>query len=109
MSFRLLAYSMIDRYVAYLSPSEVYKILKKYDLITPWERPERLDERWQTNIICMKVKDRFLYFIILFDDCTLVHHSLMTSMELQFSESRSTESDRESQEGFSVFPCDTVG
>ena len=29
MSFRLLAYSVIDRDVAYLSPSEVYKILKK--------------------------------------------------------------------------------
>ena len=35
MSFRLLAYSMIDKDVAYLSPSEVYKILKKYELITP--------------------------------------------------------------------------
>ena len=35
MSFRLLAYSMIDRDIAYLSPSEVYKILKKYELITP--------------------------------------------------------------------------
>ncbi|MEM4084100.1 MAG: hypothetical protein QW752_03535 [Thermoplasmata archaeon] len=38
MSFRLLAYSMIDRDIAYLSPPEVYKIVKKYDLITPWER-----------------------------------------------------------------------
>ncbi|MEM0159579.1 MAG: hypothetical protein QW478_05305 [Candidatus Micrarchaeaceae archaeon] len=44
MSFRLLAYSMIDRDIAYLSPSEVYKILKKYDLITPWERPT-----WQSS------------------------------------------------------------
>ena len=35
MSFRLLAYSMIDGDIAYLSPSEVYKILKKYELITP--------------------------------------------------------------------------
>ena len=30
MSFRLLAYSMIDHDIAYLSPSEVYKILKDY-------------------------------------------------------------------------------
>ncbi|MEM3192650.1 MAG: hypothetical protein QW292_11330 [Candidatus Parvarchaeota archaeon] len=60
MRFRLLAYSLIDRDIAYLSPSEVYKILKKYDLITPCERPawqsskpersERPDERWQVNI-----------------------------------------------------------
>jgi|GEM_PF-3528384 len=69
MNFRLLAYSMIDRDIAYLSPSEVYKILKKYDLITPWKRqlwaqsrPERSkhpDERWQVDIMYLKVKERF--------------------------------------------------
>ena len=61
MSFRLLAYSMIDKDIAYLSPSEVYKILKKYEFVTPWERktwpssrPERAkhpDERWQVDIM----------------------------------------------------------
>ncbi|MEM4067064.1 MAG: hypothetical protein QXV17_09410 [Candidatus Micrarchaeaceae archaeon] len=91
MRFRLLAYSMIDRGIAYLSTSEVYKILKKYDLITPWERPawqsskpersERPDERWQLNIICMKVKGRFFYPVIFIDEYILVHHSLMTSMD----------------------------
>ncbi|MEM3192717.1 MAG: hypothetical protein QW292_11695, partial [Candidatus Parvarchaeota archaeon] len=91
MSFRLLAYSMIDRYIAYLSPSEVYKILKKYDLITPWERPtwqsskperaERPDEKWQVNIICMKVKGRLFYPIIFIDEYILVHRSPMTSMD----------------------------
>ena len=69
MNFRLLAYSMIDRNIAYLYPSEVYKILKKYDLITPWKRqlweqskPERAkypDERWQVDIMYLKVKERF--------------------------------------------------
>jgi len=69
INFSLLAYSMIDRYIPYLSPSEVYKILKKYDLITPrkrqlWEqsRPERSkhpDERWQVDIMYLKVKERF--------------------------------------------------
>ncbi|MEM0195762.1 MAG: helix-turn-helix domain-containing protein [Thermoplasmatales archaeon] len=61
MNFPLFAYSMIDRNIAYLSPSEVYKIPKKYDLIKPWERltrqsskPERTehpDERLQVDIM----------------------------------------------------------
>ncbi|MEM3192960.1 MAG: DDE-type integrase/transposase/recombinase [Candidatus Parvarchaeota archaeon] len=93
MRFRLLAYSMIDRDIAYLSPSEVYKILKKYDLITPWERPawqsskpersERPDERWQADIMYVKVKGRFFYLIIFIDEYSryIVHRSLMTSMD----------------------------
>ncbi|MEM3829659.1 MAG: DDE-type integrase/transposase/recombinase [Conexivisphaerales archaeon] len=81
---------MIDRDIAYLPSSEVYKILKKYDLITPWERPtwqsskpertERPDERWQADIMYVKVKGRFFHLIIFIDECILVHHSLMTSM-----------------------------
>ena len=93
MSFRLLAYSMIDRDIAYLSPSEVYKILKKYALITPWERqtwpsskPERAkhtDERWQVDIMYVKIKQRFFYLIIFIDEYSryIVHHALMTSMD----------------------------
>ncbi|MCL4448038.1 MAG: integrase core domain-containing protein [Thermoplasmatales archaeon] len=93
MSFRLLAYSMIDHDIAYLSPSEVYKILKKFDLITPWKRPiwesskpERAkspDERWQVDIMYVKIKDRFFYLIIFIDEYSryITHHSLMTSMD----------------------------
>ena len=93
MSFRLLAYSMIDRDIAYLSPSEVYKILKKYDLITPWERqtwpsskPEKArhpDERWQVDIMYVKIKQRFFYLIIFIDEYSryIAHHALMTSMD----------------------------
>ena len=33
LGFRELAYAMIDEYIAYLSPSTVYNILKKHDLI----------------------------------------------------------------------------
>ena len=93
MSFRLLAYSMIDKDIAYLSPSEVYKILKKYDLITPWEwntwpssrpgRAEHPDERWQVDIMYVKIKSRFFYLIIFIDEYSryIVHHALMTSMD----------------------------
>ena len=93
MSFRLLAYSMMDHDVAYLSPSEVYKILKKYDMITPWERqtwpssrPERakhLDERWQVDIMYVKIRQRFFYLIIFIEEYSryITHHALMTSMD----------------------------
>lgn len=37
MSFRELAYAMIDEDIAYLSPSSVYSILKRNNLITPWK------------------------------------------------------------------------
>ena len=93
MSFRLLAYSMIDKDIAYLSPSEVYRILKKYDLITPWERKtwpssrpgraEHPDERWQVDLMYVKIKSRFFYLIIFIDEYSryIVHHALMTSMD----------------------------
>jgi transposase InsO family protein len=93
MSFRLLAYSMMDHDVAYLSPSEVYKILKEYDLITPWERqtwpssrPDRAkhpDERWQVDIMYVKIRQRFFYLIIFIDEYSryITHHALMTSMD----------------------------
>ena len=38
MSFREIAYTLMDENIAYFSPSTVYRILKKYDLITPWNR-----------------------------------------------------------------------
>ena len=59
MSFKEIAYTLMVEGLAYLSPSSVYRILKKNDLITPpWNRktwastrPEHAkspDERWQT-------------------------------------------------------------
>ena len=113
MNFRLLAYSMIDRDIAYLSPSEVYKILKRYDLITPWkrqlweqsrsERTKYPDERWQVNIMYRKVKERFFYLIIFIDEHSryIVHHALLASMD---SDSISFEA----QKGIETFRKDSI-
>ena len=78
MSFRGIAYTMIDEDIAYLSPSTVYNILKKHDLITPWKhpvwestRPERAkypDKRWQTDIMYVKIQGRYFYLVILIDE-----------------------------------------
>ena len=37
MSFREIAYTLIDEDIAYLPPSTVYRILKRHSLITPWK------------------------------------------------------------------------
>ena len=92
-SFREIAYTLIDEDLAYLSPSTVYGILKKRYLITPWKhktwestRPEharRPDEKWQTDIMYVKIRGRFFYLIIFIDEYSryMVHHALMTSMD----------------------------
>ena len=91
-SFREIAYTLIDEDVAYLSPSTVYRILKRHDLITPWHssvweltRPEHAkfpDEKWQTDIMYIKMQGRIFYLIIFTDDHSryIVHHSLLTAM-----------------------------
>ena len=93
MSFREIAYTLIDEDITYLSPSTVYRILKKHDLITPWKhpvwestRPEHAkspDEKWQTDIMYVKIRDRFFYLIILIDEYSryIVHHALLTTMD----------------------------
>ena len=93
ISFREIAYTLMDEYLAYLSPSTVYRILKKHDLITEWHmntwpstRPEhanRPDERWQTDIMYIKIGGRFFYLLIFIDEYSryIVHHALLTSMD----------------------------
>ena len=93
MSFREIAYTLIDEDLAYLSPSTVYSILKRHDLITPWNhpvwestRPEHAkspDEKWQTDIMYVKIQGRFFYLIIFIDEYSrcIVHHNLLTTMD----------------------------
>ena len=71
----------------------VYRILKKHNLITPWKRPvweptrpdhaKFPDERWQTDIMYVKIQGRFFYLIIFIDEYSryIVHHSLLTTMD----------------------------
>ena len=93
MSFREIAYALMDEDLAYLSPSTVYRILKRHDLITPWKHPEwsstrprkagKPDERWQTDIMYVKIAGRFFYLIIFIDEYSryIVHHALLISMD----------------------------
>ena len=93
MSFMEIAYTLIDGDIAYLSPSTVYRILNRHSLITPWKhpvwestRPEHAkfpDEKWQTDIMYIKIGGRFFYLIIFIDEYSryIVHHSLLTTMD----------------------------
>ena len=70
-----------------------YRILKKHDLITPWKHPvwestrpdhaKHPDEKWQTDIMYVKIRNRFFYLIIFIDEYSryIVHHNLLTSMD----------------------------
>jgi len=92
MSFREIAYTLIDQDIAYLSPSTVYRILKRHNLITPWKHPvwestcpdhaRSPDEKWQTDIMYVKIMGRFFYLIIFIDEYSryIVHHALLTTM-----------------------------
>ena len=108
MSFREFAYTLMDEDLTYLSPSSVYRILKKNDLITPWKHPQwastrpehakSLDERWQTDIMYIKIRWRFFYLLIFIDEYSryITHHVLLTSrMPIQCH--RGTGSNRHSQ------------
>ena len=93
MSHREIAYTLMDEDIAHLSPSTVYRILKKHDLMTPWKhltwgstRPEHAkhpDERWQTDIMYIKIRGRFFYLLIFIDEYSryIVHHALLISMD----------------------------
>ena len=93
MSFREIAYTLIDEDIAYLSPSAIYRILKRHNLITPWKhpvwestRPEHAkspDEKWQTDIMYVKIRGRFFYLIIFIDEYSryIVHHNLLATMD----------------------------
>ena len=93
MSHREIAYTLMDEDIAYLSPSTVYRILKRNALITPWNRktwastrPEpakQPDEKWQTDIMYVKIVGRFFYLLIFIDEYSryIVHHALLTTMD----------------------------
>ena len=93
MSFREIAYTLIDEDLAYLSPGTVYSILKKNDLIRPWKRAtwestrhehvKRPDEKWQTDLMYIKIAGRFFYLIIFIYEYSryIVLHSLLISMD----------------------------
>lgn len=93
---RELAWRMVDEDVAYLSPSTVYRILKEANLVCPWrrrtkrrredlEKARRVNERWSTDLLHLKVGGENYYLVCFLDDYSryVVHHELLLGMDGQ--------------------------
>ena len=91
---RELAWRMVDEAVVCLSPSTVYRILKRENLVCPWrrrtkrnreeaEKAQRADEIWATDLMYVQVGGRTYYLVTFLDEYSrlIVHHALVASMD----------------------------
>ena len=90
-----LAWMMIDRNIAYLSPSSVYRILVNAALNNKWtkpysepkkegfDQPERVHEHWHTDISYVHFQGIFVYLICVLDGFSraILSWDIRTSME----------------------------
>lgn len=92
---RELAWKMLDENVVAVSPSTVYRILGEANLVCRWiprgrrkgagraAPPTKPDQKWQTDIRYVKVKDRHYYLLAFLDVYAryIVHHELLRFMD----------------------------
>lgn len=76
--YRRICWQMVDEDVAYLSPSAVYRILDRYDLLYRWKRsspsanrrPQEAshpDETWHTDLLYLWVAGRWYFLVSVLD------------------------------------------
>lgn len=94
---RELTYKMIDEGVVCVSPSTVYRVLDEAGLIPNWpeqtdekqegngviERATKPDEKWQTDLSFIYIKDRWWFLISFIDEYSryITHWELVWSMD----------------------------
>ena len=92
---RELAWKMLDENVVAVSPSTVYRVLGEANLMCRWTPrgrrkgagraapPTRPDQRWQTDIRYVKVRERNGYLLAFLDVYSryIVHHELLRFMD----------------------------
>ena len=90
--YRTLAWMMVDKDVAYLCPSTVYRILDRHDLLYRWKRsvvvgtkppkPQAPDERWHVDILYLWVMNRWYFLVTVLDAFSryIVHWRLLFTM-----------------------------
>ena len=91
--YRRLAWMMVDEDIVYLSPSTVYRILDRHDLLYRWKRPEpgqgrRVPEAvypnevWHIDLIYLWIKGRWYFLVTILDSYSryIVHWELSLSM-----------------------------
>lgn len=95
--YRRLTYRMIDEDVAVLSPSSVYRILKKHDLLNPWNKkkttakakgfnqPDKPHKHWHIDIKYIFFGRRFYFLISIIDGYSrfIVNHGLFEDMRTE--------------------------
>lgn len=94
--YRRLAWMMVDEDIVYLTPSTVYRILDRYDLLYRWKRPEpgyskRVPEAtypnevWHVDLMYLWVRGRWYFLVSVLDSYSrfIVHCELALSMRAQ--------------------------
>jgi len=94
--YRRLTWMMIDGDIAYLTPSTVYRILDRYDLLYRWKRPEPgygrkvpeatyPNEVWHVDLMYLWAKGRWYFLVSALDSYSrfIVHWELALSMRAQ--------------------------
>jgi len=93
--YKRLTFMMIDENVAFASPSTVYRVLKKENLLnrfnnvkktaskgSGFQQPDGVNQHWHTDIKYVKFHYSFLFLITVIDGFSryIVHHELFLSM-----------------------------
>ena len=94
--YRRLAWMMVDKDIAYFSPSTVYRVLDQQGLLYRWKRgkcealtrppkPKRPNEQWHTDIMYLWVMGRWYFLVSVLDGYSryIVHWELLTSMRAE--------------------------
>jgi putative transposase len=90
--YRRLAWMMVDADVAHLSPSSVYRILDRHQLLSRWkpsralgqkpEPPSRPHQVWHTDLMYLWISGRWYFFMAVLDGFSrsILHWELLASM-----------------------------
>lgn len=95
--YRRLTYRMLDEEIVALSPSSVYRILKRNNLLNPWntkktsskgtgfKQPKRAHQEWHTDIKYIHFGNRFYFLISIIDGYSrfIVNHGLFLNMKTE--------------------------
>jgi transposase InsO family protein len=76
--YRVLAWEMVDANIAFASPSSVYNVIKRCNLVKKWlaatetekrgfEQPEAVHEQWHIDFSYIRVCGNYYYFVSILD------------------------------------------
>ena len=92
--YRRLAYMMLDANVVAVSPSSVYRVLKKAGVMRKWDRrdskkgsgfeqPLKAHEHWHVDVSYLNIRGTFYYLCTILDGYSraVVHHEIREQMK----------------------------